>query len=96
MDEDNDIKSCSWKWQFQCPRRWLSLRLTHDPKVRSCDSCLEFVYLCETDDEVTQRSSKGQCVAIRAKSDDVGSPSDLMGFMVTTEERNRMKAPEQT
>jgi hypothetical protein len=85
-----DIHNCSWKWQFQCPRRWNSLRDTADPKVRSCDSCLENVYLCETEEEVLQRAAQGQCAAFQVPAPHVAGNIDrrmsgmTMGFISPT------------
>jgi hypothetical protein len=59
-----EIINCNWKFKFQCPRHWNGLRETADPNVRTCESCLENVYLCKDEDEVRRRSSQGQCVAL--------------------------------
>ena len=59
------IENCSWKFAFQCPMAWSRLRQTDDPNVRLCESCLENVYLCRNEGEVTARAKEGKCVAIR-------------------------------
>jgi len=64
------IVNCTWKFKFQCPRLWIGLHETSDPNVRTCESCLERVYLCKDEDEVTRRSSQGQCVALGFLRDD--------------------------
>jgi hypothetical protein len=65
-----EIVNCTWKFQFQCPRRWEGLRETADPKVRVCESCLRNVYWCENDAEVRRRAEQGACVAVRVAADE--------------------------
>jgi hypothetical protein len=72
-----DIENCSWKFEFQCPRRWASLRLTDDPNVRLCESCLQQVHLCQNDEEVLAHSQRGECVALGFMRD--GEESQLLG-----------------
>ena len=73
------ITNCTWKFQFQCPRRWESLRQTGDPNVRICESCLEDVHLCADDEEVRRRSESGQCVALGFHRD---SGFELLGRVI--------------
>ena len=63
----NEIRNCTWKFAFQCPRRWEGLRETGDAKVRMCESCLKEVYLCADDEEVRARAGRGECVAVYSK-----------------------------
>ena len=58
------IVNCTWRFEFQCPRGWNGLHATEDPNVRVCESCLERVYLCQTEEEVEMRSRRGECVAL--------------------------------
>ena len=58
------IVNCTWKFQFQCPRQWSSLRETGNPKVRVCEACLKEVHWCATEAEVRARAAQGACVAI--------------------------------
>ena len=64
-----DIVNCNWKFQFQCPRQWSSLRQTADPKVRMCEVCLREVHWCENDAEVRLRAGQGACVAVAPDND---------------------------
>ena len=59
-----EIVNCTWKFEFQCPRAWIGLHATEDPNVRICESCLERVHLCRTEEEVDVRSRRGECVAL--------------------------------
>ena len=59
-----EIDNCTWKFDFQCPRRWNGLRQTSDPNVRLCESCLCEVHLCSTEEELDLRSKRGECVAL--------------------------------
>ena len=76
------IRNCNWKFKFQCPLRWEGLRTTDDPNVRTCESCLRSVYLCENEEEVAQRSAAGQCVALGFERNEDGEM--LMGEIVET------------
>jgi hypothetical protein len=75
-----EIINCNWKFKFQCPRDWQGLRKTQDPNVRACESCLENVYLCMNEDELSRRSSSGQCVALGFLRP--GDEKTLMGRVV--------------
>lgn len=59
-----ELANCTFKFQFQCPRHWESLRETNDPGIRICDSCLESVRICRNRDELDRASVRGECVAI--------------------------------
>jgi hypothetical protein len=59
-----DIVNCNWKFEFQCPRQWSSLRETGDAKVRMCEACLREVHWCENDEEVRVLAARGACVAV--------------------------------
>lgn len=72
------VRNCNWKWMFQCPKRWEGLSPTSDPKIRSCDSCLEKVYLC-ADDEVAEHASQRHCVAVKPRE---GSSGALLGVVL--------------
>ena len=67
-----EIRNCTWKFKFQCPLRWSSLRTTDDPNVRLCESCLRNVYLCENEEQLAERAASGQCVALRFERDEEG------------------------
>jgi hypothetical protein len=57
-----EIVNCTWKFQFQCPRRWDSLVKTDESNVRICESCLEPVYFCSSEEELRLRSKRVECV----------------------------------
>ena len=74
------IRNCAWKFKFQCPLRWSGLRTTDAPNVRTCESCLRNVYLCENEEELAARSAAGQCVALGFDRDEEGEP--LLGEVI--------------
>jgi hypothetical protein len=58
------ISNCTWKITLQCPRQWSGLREAGDPNVRVCESCLENVYLCFNEAEVSRHTALGRRVAL--------------------------------
>jgi hypothetical protein len=57
-----EIKNCNW--EFRCPLKWEELSLTAHHSVRHCSECSQFVFLCETIDELRFHSGRRHCVAL--------------------------------
>ena len=79
MDDFAFIQSCTWKFEFQCPRQWAQLATTDDPLVRTCGACLKDVYFCRSLDEVNDHARLGHCIAIVPEEPNA---SELMGEVV--------------
>ena len=75
----NEIRNCTVI--FQCPKFWQRLTPTDNDKIRFCDYCFEQVHLVETDQELTEHSALGHCVAILNLSPKhpAYSPEGLLG-----------------
>ncbi len=48
---ESEIQNCGWVFKIQCPLKWEQLSETTDPAVRTCGTCLQNVYRCETDEQ---------------------------------------------
>ena len=59
-----EIAGCSWKFRFECPKKWGELHETSDNRVRHCASCSKLVFLCSTDEEIALHSEAQDCVCI--------------------------------
>ena len=60
---------CDKLFEFACPMYWGGLQETDDPAVRHCDQCQQDVYFTSTAQELIERSSRGQCVAVMMESE---------------------------
>jgi uncharacterized protein (TIGR02996 family) len=61
------IENCEPRFAFECPRRWESLQLTGDDKVRFCNACRKPVFHCDTLQEAQGHAWDGECVAIDSR-----------------------------
>lgn len=70
------LRNCPFA--FRCTKQWLELKQTDSDKLRFCDDCQQPVYLCETDEELTEAIIQNRCVAIRVfpARHGFGSPTD--------------------
>jgi len=59
-----EIENCGWIFKIQCPLQWDQLAETADPAIRTCGSCLQNVYLCETGEQGVAHAQLGHCVAL--------------------------------
>jgi uncharacterized protein (TIGR02996 family) len=57
------IEGCP-AFDFQCPQRWDALARTDREEVRSCSSCVKYVYYYESVDDAREAARAGHCVAI--------------------------------
>ncbi|MGF1577834.1 MAG: TIGR02996 domain-containing protein [Gemmataceae bacterium] len=55
------------EFQYKCPQRWDTLDLTENPAVRSCSSCQQKVYYCESVEEAHRLADANECVAIDSR-----------------------------
>lgn len=69
------IENCDEAFKFQCPKQWVALTGTDDPKVRRCEGCRKLVYYCATIDEAHEHAQLGRCVAVSLAV--LRSPGDL-------------------
>ena len=67
-----EIKNCTF--QFECPRKWESLKLTNQDGTRHCSQCNRDVYLCSTDEELIAHAKADHCVAIFREQMTLGQP----------------------
>jgi hypothetical protein len=58
------ISNCTWSLPLQCPRRWSGLRETAEPGIRRCEACLENVYLCFNQADLSRHTARGRRVAL--------------------------------
>lgn len=72
------IDGCDRWFKFRCPKTWDGLEATTDPRIRHCARCGKNVHLCDSEEEVAQRSRQSQCVAIQ--------PDDKDGYLGYIEE----------
>lgn len=56
------IENC--KFEFECPKKWASLKKDGRLDSRFCEVCSRRVYLCVTDEELRARAEAGECVVI--------------------------------
>lgn len=64
------------QFDFECPRRWPTLRPTASPEVRECDACARTVYRCDTFEEAELRAQRGDCIAVPPALVDRGEAGD--------------------
>ena len=63
----NRIVGCTWKFNFECPKKWGDLKLTNDNLIRQCETCSRSVYLCTNNDDVVRHAEVGNCVCVLAE-----------------------------
>ena len=61
---NSDVRNCDPQFSLQCPKQWSQLASTDTPTIRFCDQCDQNVHFCLTADELNQRTSQNQCVAL--------------------------------
>ncbi len=54
------VSNCSFK--FRCPKRWEDLEKTKFHNIRFCNMCLERVFFCRSESEVSWATQAGLCV----------------------------------
>jgi hypothetical protein len=57
-----EINKCNW--EFLCPQKWEKLTPTAHDAVRHCSECSQFVFLCETEDDLLYHARRRHCVAL--------------------------------
>lgn len=57
-----------YRFKFRCPRRFEDLAFSNDPAQRSCDRCQRSVHFVRTPEELRERTTQGECVAIHRDS----------------------------
>jgi len=65
------IENCDFA---QCPREFVQLAATDNPKVRFCDQCQSPVYSCNSLRELKAHAQAGRCVSLMLERRD---PSEL-------------------
>ncbi len=75
-------------FEFQCPQRWESLKLTDDASVRFCETCRKRVFHCSTVRHAQRHALRGHCVAIDSTL--VRKPGDLKTDITRDPEATRM------
>jgi uncharacterized protein (TIGR02996 family) len=60
------IELCQVEFEFQCPKKWENLQVTHEEQVRFCDSCRQNVYYCHSIEEAQKHAVEDHCVAVDA------------------------------
>lgn len=65
------IENCEFT---ECPREFVRLTQTDDPKIRQCDHCSQPVYSCSSLSEFKEHTSAGHCVSLLLERRD---PSEL-------------------
>ena len=53
-----------FKFAYECPEKWESLKPTDDPKVRYCQVCRHSVRMIGTEEEFSTAHEKNECVAL--------------------------------
>lgn len=48
---------------FECPKNWLELEPTANPKVKHCNTCNQNVHLCTTQEEMDKAIEDLRCIA---------------------------------
>ena len=61
-DENITIRNC--KFAYKCEMKWDELDETEEDEIKFCRGCQKEVFLCETDEELTQSIKRNRCVAI--------------------------------
>lgn len=62
------IRGCEPTFEFECPKKWESLRATDDPSKRFCEICQKNVYYISNPSQTSRHLLKGACVAISTLS----------------------------
>lgn len=63
------MTNCHWQFKIQCPLTWESLARTDDSSIRRCGVCLRDVYMCVTEEQVSDHASQGHCVALMTSAE---------------------------
>jgi uncharacterized protein (TIGR02996 family) len=75
------VENCTL-FEFECPKRWEKMEVTHEPGVRLCSTCERPVYYSETIDEARANAWQGRCVAVELslprQPGDLESPTFLL------------------
>jgi hypothetical protein len=61
---NNPIANCKVEFAFKCPKDWSELVVTDVKTTRFCDVCKNNVYFVSTIEEVHERASRGECIAV--------------------------------
>lgn len=56
------IRNCSWG--YKCDKTWDGLIATDNSTIRFCDACDKEVYLCRTEQELSDSVLLNRCVAL--------------------------------
>jgi uncharacterized protein (TIGR02996 family) len=64
VDRTAAVRSCRFRFEFECPLRWENLKPTGRATVRFCEACRQKVYHCQSLREVFRRARQGKCVAV--------------------------------
>ena len=59
---DFSIRNC--RATFGCPVSWPKLTPTTDPEIRTCSTCRQNVFRCQSADEIETHVKAGHCVAV--------------------------------
>lgn len=51
------------EFEFECPKNWFDLTLTHDAKIKYCETCNKDVHLCTTQEELDAHAEQRHCIA---------------------------------
>jgi hypothetical protein len=61
-----DISSIICTFKFLCDKQWDDLsEIAGEARVRYCKDCTQSVFLCSSYEEVADRASRSQCIALQ-------------------------------
>jgi molybdopterin converting factor small subunit len=80
-----EVSHCPPEFRAGCPRLWLCLVPTADPKVRICSDCRHLVHLCQTESQARAQESEARRVALYRPV--AGDPVDAFEFDDLAEDR---------
>ena len=61
---EGQVVGCTWKFNFECPKKWDELEKTEEQNVRDCKTCSRPVFLCTNTEDVVHNAKSGNCVCI--------------------------------
>jgi hypothetical protein len=72
MNSDLNVNNCTQG--FQCPQKWTDLDSTDNETVRFCQDCEQFVFLCQSPEELEFHAKRLHCIAYADKPRALNEP----------------------
>ena len=82
----SSLRNC--QFSFKCDKKWDSLEATPFSGQKFCGDCKQFVYLCLTDQQLSDHIRENHCVAIGSVIRDMDYDLDV-GIPFKADDKNK-------